>query len=46
MSVSQELALTAKDSKAMIKRINRQVPIMTIDPAIPNHGSGFNIEVG
>lgn len=43
VSVTQETVKKAKDSKSAIKRLNRQIPLMQYDPAIPSRG-GYNIE--
>lgn len=43
VSVSAEVAKKAKDSLAMIKRLNRQSPVMTYDNAIPSSNRGYNI---
>lgn len=43
VSVSAELAKKAKDSLAMIKRLNRQSPVMVYDNAIPSSNRGYNI---
>ena len=45
VSVSQELAKKARDSMTMVKRLNRQSPVMEYDPAIPSK-SRYNIETG
>ena len=45
VSITQELAKTARESLANIKRLNRQNPVMSIDSAIPSKSS-YNIEQG
>lgn len=44
--ISAELAKTAKDSLAQIKRLNRQEPVMNYDDAIPGGRGQYNIEAG
>lgn len=43
-AISIELAKKIRDSKAMIKRLNRQLPVMHYDGAIPRGRSYYNIE--
>ncbi len=43
VSVSNELAIDARDSLAKIKRLNRQIPVMQFDRAIPSSNNDYNI---
>lgn len=45
VSITQELAKTARESLSAIKRMNRESPVMSIDPAIPTTAR-YNIEQG
>lgn len=46
VSASQELFKKATEGMAMIKRLNRQVPVMQYDEAIPGVSGRYNIETG
>jgi len=46
VTVSQELVKKASESLSMIKRLNRQVPVMQYDTAIPSFNESYNINTG